>query len=336
MKIEIGRTRTVNKTASAMGGILMTSLAVVSVAAVATIGVVNAADLAFKKKSPLTIGYSIQSAQDPYWQGYVTGIESQMKKYGFEKLLTQDSQASPQKQVSGSLALINSGISCLIVSPHEPSALSATIAAAHKANIPVVVGDVGAAGDYDAFVLSDNYQGGVLAAQFIEKQLADKSGVQEVAVIALNPTTSVNAPRSDGFTETVAKNPKIKVVANISGGQTLEGGFKAAQAILSANPKVAAIYTLNDSMAAGAQQAIQQAGRNPISDPVLVGFNGDKVALDLMKEKKLAADVAQSPREQGVIAVDICWKLLNGEAPTYSDAKTKTVNVPVQLLTPEK
>jgi ribose transport system substrate-binding protein len=294
-----------------------------------------AADPVFQKKSPLIIGYSIQSAQDPYWKGYVSGIEDQMKKYGFEKLLTQDSQASPQKQVSGSLALINSGISCLIVSPHEPKALAATIAAAHKEKIPVVVGDVGADGDYDGFVLSDNYQGGVLAAQFIEKRLADKAGVQEVAVIALNPTTSVNAPRSDGFTKTVAKNSNIKVVANISGGQTLEGGFKAAQAILAANPKVAAIYTLNDSMAAGAQQAIEQAGRDPMTNPVLVGFNGDQVATDLMKKSKLAADVVQKPRQQGTVAVDICWQLLNGEIPKYTEPKTKTVNVPVELATPE-
>jgi ribose transport system substrate-binding protein len=231
--------------------------------------------------------------------------------------------------------LINSGISCLIVSPHEPKALAATIAAAHKEKIPVVVGDVGADGDYDGFVLSDNYQGGVLAAQFIEKRLADKAGVQEVAVIALNPTTSVNAPRSDGFTKTVAKNSNIKVVANISGGQTLEGGFKAAQAILAANPKVAAIYTLNDSMAAGAQQAIEQAGRDPMTNPVLVGFNGDQVAMDLMKKSKLAADVVQKPRQQGTVAVDICWQLLNGEIPKYTEPKTKTVNVPVELATPE-
>jgi ribose transport system substrate-binding protein len=294
-----------------------------------------AADSVFQKKSPLTIGYSIQSAQDPYWKGYVSGIEDQMKKYGFQKLLTQDSQASPQKQVSGSLALINSGISCLIVSPHEPKALAATIAAAHKERIPVVVGDVGADGDYDGFVLSDNYQGGVLAAQFIEKRLAEKAGPLEVAVIALNPTTSVNAPRSDGFTKTVAKNSNIKVVANISGGQTLEGGFKAAQAILAANPKVAAIYTLNDSMAAGAQQAIEQAGRDPMTNPVLVGFNGDQVAMDLMKKGKLAADVVQKPRQQGTVAVDICWQLLNGETPKYTEPKTKTVNVPVELATPE-
>jgi ribose transport system substrate-binding protein len=315
-------------------------LAIVAVAAAAilvTSGLSrSAAAEQFVKKSPLTIGYSIQSAQDPYWQGYVHGIEDEMKKYGFTKMLTQDSQASPQKQVSGSLALINDGISALIISPHEPSALVATEAAAHRAKIPVIVGDVGAAGDYDGFVLSDNYHGGELAAQFVEKALADRAGVQEVAVIGLNPTTSVNGPRTDGFTQTVAKNANIKVVANISGHQTLEGGFKAAQAILAANPKVAAIYCENDSMAAGAGQAIEQAGgRNPLTNPVLVGFNGDPIALQLMKDGKLAADVAQNPYQQGVVAVDLAWAYLSGGTPTFTDAAKKTVNVPVELVTPQ-
>ncbi len=315
----------------------------------ATIAVVLAAALAFSagesrsenagqfvKKSPLTIGYSIQSAQDPYWQGYIHGIEDEMKKFGFTKLLTQDSQASAQKQVSGSLALINDGISALIISPHEPSALVATEAAAHRAKIPVIVGDVGAAGSYDGFVLSDNYHGGELAAQFAEKALADRQGVQEVAIISLNPTTSVNGPRTDGFAQTVAKNAKLKVGANISGHQTLEGGFKAAQAILAANPKVAAIYCENDSMAAGAGQAIEQAGgRNPLTNPVLIGFNGDPIALKLMQEGKLAADVAQNPYRQGVVAVDMAWSYLNGEAPKFTDPATKTVNVPVELVTPQ-
>lgn len=296
----------------------------------------HSADTTFAKKSPLTIGYSIQSAQDPYWQGYVHGIQDEMKKYGFTKMLSQDSQASPQKQVSGSLALINDGISALIISPHEPTALIATEAAAHRAKIPVIVGDVGAAGDYDGFVLSDNYHGGELAAQFIEKALEGREGVQEVALIALNPTTSVNGPRSDGFTETVAKNPKIKVVANISGHQMLEGGFKAAQAILAADPKVAAIYCLNNSMAAGAEQAIEQAGgRNPLNNPVLAGFNGDPVALKLMEDGKLAADVAQNPYQQGIVAVDMAWAYLSGQMPAFTDAAKKIVNVPVELVTPQ-
>ncbi len=262
------------------------------------------------------------------------GIQHEMEKYGFTNLMTEDSQASAQRQVSGSMALIHNGISALIVSPQEPSALVATAIAAHKAKIPVIVGDVGAGGDYDAFVLSDNYHGGELAAQFVGKALAGRSGEQEIGIISLNPTTSVNGPRTSGFTDTVAKDTHLKVVADISGHQAVAGGFSAAQAILSAHPKVAAIYCLNDSMAAGAQQAIAQAGRDPLTNPVLVGFNGDPIALQMMQEKKLAADVAQNPYQQGIIAVDLAWDYLNGQTPKFTDAKTKTVSVPVELVTP--
>jgi ribose transport system substrate-binding protein len=289
----------------------------------------------FSKKSPLTLGYSIQSAQDPYWQGYVHGIQHEMKKYGFTKLSIEDSQASAQKQVSGSLALIHTGISALIVSPQEPSALAATEIAAHNAKIPVIVGDVGAAGNYDAFILSDNYHGGQLAAQFVEKQLDGKSGVQQVAVISLLPTTSVNGPRTNGFTQTIAKDSHLKVVANISGKQTLSGGFAAAQAILSAHPNIAAIYSENDSMAAGAEQAITQAGKDPLTSPVLVGFNGDPIALKLMQQGKLAADIAQNPYQQGIIAVDVAWAYLHGQTPKFTTPATKTISVPVELVTPQ-
>ncbi len=88
-------------------------------------------------------------------------------------------------------------------------------------------------------------------------------------------------------------------------------------------------------MAAGAQQAIAQAGRNPLTDPVLVGFNGDPIALQMMQEKKLAADVAQNPYEQGVIAMDLAWAYLSGEKPKFTDASTRTVSVPVELVTPD-
>lgn len=316
--------------------VLASAAAAAATVLVMAAGAGHGAETRFVRKSPLTIGYSIQSAQDPYWQGYIHGIQDEMKKYRFTKLLTQDSQASAQKQVSGSLALINDRISALIISPQEPSALVATEAAARRARIPVIVGDVGAAGNYDGFVLSDNYHGGELAAQFVEKALAGRQGVQEVGVISLNPTTSVNGPRTDGFTQTLAKNPNIKVVADISGHQTLEGGFKAAQAILAANPKLAALYCENDSMAAGAEQAIEQAGgRNPITNPVLVGFNGDPIALKLMHDGKLAADVAQNPYQQGIVAVDMAWAYLDGKTPSFTDPTKKIVSVPVELVTPQ-
>ena len=87
-------------------------------------------------------------------------------------------------------------------------------------------------------------------------------------------------------------------------------------------------------MAAGAEQAIEQAGKNPLTGPVLIGFNGDPIALTMMQQGKLAADIAQNPYQQGIDAVDLAWQYLNGQTPKFTIPSSKTVSVPVELVTP--
>jgi ribose transport system substrate-binding protein len=67
---------------------------------------------------------------------------------------------------------------------------------------------------------------------------------------------------------------------------------------------------------------------------MLVGFNGDPIALKLMQQSKLAADVAQNPYQQGIDAVDVAWAYLSGQTPNYTTPSTKTISVPVELVTP--
>jgi ABC-type sugar transport system substrate-binding protein len=88
-------------------------------------------------------------------------------------------------------------------------------------------------------------------------------------------------------------------------------------------------------MAAGAEQAIAQAGKNPLTSPMLVGFNGDPIALQLMQQGKLAGDVAQNPYQQGIDAVDVAWAYLSGQAPKFTTSSSKTISVPVELVTPQ-
>ena len=54
-----------------------------------------------------------------------------------------------------------------------------------------------------------------------------------------------------------------------------------------------------------------------------------------MEDGKLAADVAQNPYQQGVVAVDMAWAYLSGQTPAFTDAAKKIVNVPVELVTPQ-
>ena len=135
-------------------------------------------DMAFEKKEPFKVGYSVYDMLQPYWQEYARGIQEAAEAAGAEFVIS-DQKSSQEAQVSGSMDLINQGISALVVSPVQPEALPTVVDAAHEAKIPVIIGDVGAEGDYDAFILSDNYEGGVAAGQYMVEALADQPEPRE-------------------------------------------------------------------------------------------------------------------------------------------------------------
>src|SRR5260221_4461255 len=89
--------------------------------------------------------------QQPYWQAYWKGIQDASKAAGYQSILS-DQKSSQQAEVSGSIDLINQGISALINSPIEPAALPAVIDKGHQANITGVIGDVGVAGGKNDFI----------------------------------------------------------------------------------------------------------------------------------------------------------------------------------------
>jgi ribose transport system substrate-binding protein len=289
------------------------------------------AKITFEKKEPVKIGYSVYDMQQPYWQLYAKGIEDASKAAGYEFLLS-DQKSSQETQVSGSLDLINQGISALIVSPVQPPALPAVIDAAHAEKIPVIIGDVGVAGDYDAFVLSDNYGGGQMAAKYMVEQLKDKAGPKEVLVILLHPGSAVGEVRANGFLDEIAKYSDFQVVAQLNGNDTVDGGYKATKDTLSSNPNLAGIYATNDPEAEGAAQALKAAGKNGVKDVVLVGFNGDPPALELIKAGDMAATVRQDPYGQGKAAVEAATALMNNQAVKFSNEAEKSIYFPVTVV----
>lgn len=285
----------------------------------------------FVVQEPVKIGYSVYDMQQPYWQAYAQGVEDASTEAGYEFLLS-DQKSSQQTQVSGSIDLINQGISALVVSPVQPAALPAVIDAAHEALIPVIVGDVGVAGNYDAFVLSDNYGGGQLAAQYMVEQLADVEGPKEVLMILLHPGSVVGEIRAAGFRDEMAKHADFTIVAELNGNDTVEGGYNVTRDTLSANPNLAGIYATNDPEAEGAAQALEAAGKSGLDDVLLVGFNGDPPALELIAAGKMAATIRQDPYGQGRAAVETATKLMNNEPVEFSNEEERSIYFPVAVV----
>jgi ribose transport system substrate-binding protein len=286
---------------------------------------------AFMAKNPIKIGYSVYDMLQPYWQAYAKGIEDTAKAAGYGFVLS-DEKSSQQTEVSGSMDLINQGISALVVSPVQPPSLPAVVDAAHSAKIPVIIGDVGVAGNYDAFVLSDNLGGGKLAAQYMIEHFKSTPGTKEVLAIALHPGSAVGDVRVKGFVDTIQQDSSFKVVATLNGNDTVEGGYQVTQNTLSANPNLVGIYAANDPEAEGAVQALKAAGKNGIKDVFVVGFNGDPPALQLIKSGDMAATIRQDPYGQGQKCAEIAMKLMNNQPVEFSDPATKSVFFPVKVV----
>jgi ribose transport system substrate-binding protein len=286
----------------------------------------------FEAKDPLTIGYSVYDLQNPYWQSYAEGVRAGAEEAGIEVLIA-DQKSSQQEQVSGSLDLINQGISALIITPVQPSALPSTIDAAHGEKIPVVVADIGTEGDYDGYILSNNYEGGQLAAEHVVEQLGGTPGTHKVGVIELHAGSVVGEERVSGFVDRLGEEENFEIVSSLDGNDTVDGGFTAAQDMLSANPDLEVIYAANDDSAVGASRAMETAGVSVADGFTLIGFDGSDSALDLIEQGVMSATVAQDPFGQGKQAVESALALLNGEDPGYSDEQAKTIYFPVEMVT---
>lgn len=292
----------------------------------------TSAAVEFEAKDPLTIGYSVYDLQNPYWQSYSAGVKAGGEEAGVDVVVV-DQKSDQNQQVSGSLDLINQGISGLIVTPVQPTALPSTIDAAHVAKIPVVIADIGTAGDYDAYIQSNNANGGALAAEYVIEQLGDVPGPHKVGVIELHAGSVVGEERVAEFVAAVDSHENFEIVSSLDGNDTVDGGFAAAQDMLSANPDLEVIYAANDDSAIGAQRAMETAGKSVADGFILIGFDGSDGALDLIDQGLMSATVAQDPYGQGIKAVETVLALLEGEDAGYDDAENKTIFFPVEIVT---
>ena len=103
----------------------------------------------------------------PFWRYLSEGVESVAKKegYGFQAF---DSHNDAQTQLKNAQDAIARGVAGIVISPTDSSTCPSVLALAQKANIPVVIGDIGTnEGEYVSFIISDNREGAIWHRQSV-------------------------------------------------------------------------------------------------------------------------------------------------------------------------
>lgn len=160
-------------------------------------------------------------------------------------------------------------------------------------------------------VSGDNEDMGVQGAKYV----VDKIGKSGNVVILDVPTSgSVAALRKKGFLDTIGKlAPDMKIMTYAT-QFTREAGLKDMADILTKNPKIDAVYSMDDETSIGAIQAIREAGRKDVK--VITGGGGSQEYFKLMGENKdIWIESALYSPAMVRDAVDIAVDVLNGKKP---------------------
>ena len=163
-------------------------------------------------------------------------------------------------------------------------------------------------------VSGDNYDMGYQSAQYI----VDKIGTEGNVVILDVPTSgSVAELRKQGFTEHMAELAPNMVLSTYATQFTREDGLADMADILTANPQIDAVFSMDDETSIGALQAIRDAGRTDIK--VITGGGGAQEYFNMMlaeENQDIWLQSATYSPDMVEDAVDMAVDILNGNIPS--------------------
>lgn len=269
------------------------------------------------------VGLTVGDMANPFFVAMGKGTEDAAKKINPNvKVTALSSKYDLNVQVGQIENFIANKVDLILVNAADPKAIAPVLKKAHDAGIVVVAVDVSAEGA-DYTVMSDNVGAGVNACEYIAKKLNNKGNV----VIVNGPPVSAVVDRVDGCKKVFAKT-QIKVLSeNQDAKGSRDGGMAVMQDLLTANPKIDAVFAINDPTAIGAELAIKQAKRSGI---FITSVDGAPDAVVALKEPSslLEGSSAQNPYAMANEGVKVGYEIMNGKKPA-----NKVKLLPVPLIT---
>lgn len=271
-----------------------------------------------------SVGLTVGDMANPFFVAMGKGTEEAAKKINPNvKVTALSTKYDLNTQVGQIENFIANKIDLLLVNAVDPKAIAPVLKKARDAGIVVVAVDVGAEGA-DYTVMSDNVAAGANACEYIVKKL---NGKGNVVIVNGPPVTSVT-DRVVGCKKVFAANKGIKLLSdNQDAKGSRDGGMAVMQDLLTANPKIDAVFAINDPTGIGAELAIKQAKRDGI---FITAVDGAPDAVVALKDSKslFEGSAAQNPYQMASDGVKIGYDIMNGKKPG-SNVKL----LPVPLIT---
>ncbi|WP_108558939.1 substrate-binding domain-containing protein [Arcobacter caeni] len=258
------------------------------------------------------IAYIVSDTTIPYWNIMSHGIKNSAETLGYE-VEVYNSLNDSKTELENTIKAINENVSGIIVSPNNSSSCSTILKLAKKANIPVIISDIGAdSGEYISYISSDNKKG----AYDIGITLAEKISIlkipnPKVAIISIPQKRLNGQERTAGFVkameESTIKNTNLKQQITFSKEET----YNFTKELLKETPDLNAIWLQGSDKYQGALDAIYESGKK--DKVLLLTFDAEPEFVELIENDTLLASAMQQPFLMGEKAVVLFDKYFKNE-----------------------
>jgi ribose transport system substrate-binding protein len=275
-----------------------------------------------------SVAITVGDLGNPFFVQIAKGAEAKARELGGAgvKVTAVSSGYDLNQQTNQMEDFIAAKVDLIVLNAADTKGIAPAVRKARAAGIVVVAVDVAAEGGVNATVMSDNVQAGRLAAEFLVRRLGGKGEV----VIVNGPPVSAVADRVAGAEAVFKANPGIRVLSrDQNAGGNRQGGMNVMTDLLTAHPKIGAVFAINDPSGLGAALALRQARRD---DVVVAAVDGAPDAEKALQDARsaFAATAAQDPFTMAGKAVEVGFSILQGRP-----APSERVLVPVSLVTRE-
>lgn len=276
----------------------------------------------------LSLAVSIPAGTHGWTAGVVSWAEEMKEKYPDIDFTIQTAKDGAEQfnQIQTMLLTEPDG---LVVLPMEPDPVTPAVKKAKDAGVYVVSVDRGLNEPLaDVWVQGNNVAFGEKAAEYMGEQLGGEGKI----LVLEGMTNDVNTQRVEAFNKVMAeKYPNIQILASESGEWNREKSYQVTQTLLLKYPEVDAIWSSDDDMSLGAEQALKEAGRTEIW--MLGGGGMNDIVERIMEEDPMyPATVTYNPK-MIADAIERCIADLKA-GKKAGESEQEDMIIPVDVVTP--
>jgi len=248
-----------------------------------------------------SIGVIVSNIDNPFFLDVYRAVETRAHEAGYDVVMAHTDYTSERLVTSVRLMLGRRVAGLAAIVSEVDSELIAELSAQR---IPVVFYDVGIPRRNITNIRVDYASGMAKLTSYLYSL-----GHRRLGFLAHHVTLGPVNERQRAVVDAARRHEGVQV-ATAADADTLEGGRRAARALLDAHPRVTAVVCVNDLMAVGAMRELRARGRRIPDDVSVTGFDN----ITLAQFCQPALTTVHIPRD--TIGETVCDFLMNpGKAP---------------------